>query len=131
MTVIVFACSDVMFYGDAGLDRVRDRIEVVEGDIRKVPENLLEGVSAIINLAGLSTEPAAEYRPEANQAKSTLQPLSTSPGWPREKHVRRFIQASSGSIYDVGAGHPEKDILHTEDSPVAPFRIYSITKREG
>jgi nucleoside-diphosphate-sugar epimerase len=121
---------DVMFYGDAGLDRVRDRIEVVEGDIRSVPANLLDGVSAIINLAGLSTEPAAEYRPEANQEinfKAAVDLARVA----KEKKVRRFIQASSGSIYDVGAGHPEKDIMHTEDSPVAPFRIYSITKREA
>jgi len=121
---------DVMFYGDAGLDRVRDRIEVVEGDIRSVPANLLDGVSAIINLAGLSTEPAAEYRPEANQEinfKAAVDLARVA----KEKKVRRFIQASSGSIYDVGAGHPEKDIMHTEDSPVAPFRVYSITKREA
>jgi nucleoside-diphosphate-sugar epimerase len=121
---------DVMFYGDAGLDRVRDRIEVVEGDIRSVPANLLDGVSAIINLAGLSTEPAAEYRPEANQEinfKAAVDLARVA----KEKKVSRFIQASSGSIYDVGAGHPEKDIMHTEDSPVAPFRIYSITKREA
>ena len=121
---------DVMFYGDAGLDRVRDRIETVEGDIRSVPANLLDGVSAIINLAGLSTEPAAEYRPEANheinfKAAVDLATLA------KQKNVRRFIQASSASIYDVGAGHPEKDILHTEDSLVAPFRIYSVTKREA
>jgi len=121
---------DVMFYGDAGLDRVRDRIEIVEGDIRKVPENLLEGVSAIINLAGLSTEPAAEYRPEANQEINFKGAVDLAM-LAKEKRVRRFIQASSGSIYDVGAGHPEKDIMHTEDSPVAPFRIYSITKREA
>jgi nucleoside-diphosphate-sugar epimerase len=121
---------DVMFYGDAGLDRVRDRIEVVEGDIRSVPTDLLDGVSAIINLAGLSTEPAAEYRPEANQEinfKAAVDLATLA----KEKKVRRFIQASSGSIYDVGAGHAEKDIVHTEDSPVAPFRIYSITKREA
>ena len=121
---------DVMFYGDAGLDRVRDRIEAVEGDIRSVPAGLLDGVSAIINLAGLSTEPAAEYRPEANQEinfRAAVDLASLAKG----KKVRRFIQASSGSIYDVGAGHPEKDIVHTEDSPVAPFRIYSITKREA
>jgi nucleoside-diphosphate-sugar epimerase len=121
---------DVMFYGDAGLDRVRDRIEVVEGDIRSLPVGLLDGVSSIINLAGLSTEPAAEYRPEANQEinyKAAVDLASLA----KEKKVRRFIQASSGSIYDVGAGHPEKDIMHTEDSPVAPFRIYSITKREA
>jgi nucleoside-diphosphate-sugar epimerase len=121
---------DVMFYGDAGLDRVRDRIEVVEGDIRSVPANLLDGVSAVINLAGLSTEPAAEYRPEANEEinfKAAVDLARVA----KEKKVHRFIQASSGSIYDVGAGHPEKDIMHTEDSPVAPFRIYSITKREA
>jgi len=119
-----------MFYGDTGLNRVRDRIEVVEGDIRNVPANLLDGVSAIINLAGLSTEPAAEYRPEANQEinfKAAVDLARVA----KEKKVSRFIQASSGSIYDVGAGHPEKDIMHTEDSPVAPFRIYSITKREA
>jgi len=121
---------DVMFYGDAGLDRVRDRIEVVEGDIRSVPSGLLEGVSAIINLAGLSTEPAAEYRPEANQEINFKAAVDLATLAKRKK-VPRFIQASSGSIYDVGAGHPEKDIMHTENSPVAPFRIYSITKREA
>jgi nucleoside-diphosphate-sugar epimerase len=121
---------DVMFYGDAGLDSVRNHIEVVEGDIRRIPTDLLEGVSAIINLAGLSTEPAAEYRPEANQEinfKAAVELASLA----KKKGVRRFIQASSGSIYDVGAGHPEKDILHTEDFPVQPFRTYSITKREA
>jgi len=121
---------DIMFYGDAGLDAVRDRIEIVEGDIRFIPIGLLDEVSAIINLAGLSTEPAAEYRPEANhdinfKAAVELAKLA------KRKKVARFVQASSGSIYDVGAGHPEKDIMHTEDSPVQPFRIYSITKREA
>jgi len=121
---------DIMFYGEAGLEKYRDAIEVVEGDICSVPDGLLEGVSAIINLAGLSTEPAAEYRPEANQdinLKAAVELATLA----KKKGVRRFVQASSGSIYDVGVGHPEKDILHTEDSPVAPFRIYSITKREA
>jgi nucleoside-diphosphate-sugar epimerase len=121
---------DVMFYGGAGLDEVRDDIEVIEGDIRSFPPELLDGVSAIINLAGLSTEPAAEYRPEANQAINFRAAVELAT-LAKEKKVRRFIQASSGSIYDVGAGHPEKDVLHTEDFPVAPFRIYSITKREA
>jgi len=122
---------DVMFYGDAGLNSVRNNgTEIVEGDIRRVPTDLLDGISAIINLAGLSTEPAAEYRPEANQEinfKAAVELASLA----KKKGVRRFIQASSGSIYDVGAGHPEKDILHTEDFPVQPFRTYSITKNEA
>jgi nucleoside-diphosphate-sugar epimerase len=121
---------DIMFYGEAGLESCRNSIEVIEGDICNVPDGLLEGVSAIINLAGLSTEPAAEYRPEANQ-EINLKAAVELAALAKKKGVRRFVQASSGSIYDVGVGHPEKDILHTEDSPVEPFRIYSITKREA
>jgi nucleoside-diphosphate-sugar epimerase len=121
---------DVMFYGDEGLRDIRERVEIVEGDIRSIPADLLEGVSAIINLAGLSTEPAAEYRPEANEAINFRAAVELA-RLAKRKNVQRFIQASSGSIYDVGAGHPEKDVLHTEDFPVAPFRIYSITKREA
>jgi nucleoside-diphosphate-sugar epimerase len=121
---------DVMFYGDAGLQAFRDRIEIIEGDIRGIPTGLLDGIYAVINLAGLSTEPAAEYRPEANQ-EINFEAAVRLASLAKEKGVRRFIQASSASIYDVGAGHPEKDILHNEDSPVEPFRIYSITKREA
>lgn len=121
---------DVMFYGDAGLDSVRERIEVVEGDIRRIQPELFDGVCAVINLAGLSTEPAAEYQPEANHEinfKAAVEIASLA----KRRNVARFVQASSGSIYDVGAGHPEKDVMHTEDSAVQPFRIYSITKREA
>src|ERR1043166_5019115 len=121
---------DVMFYGDTGLDPVRNQIDVVEGDIRDVPADLLEGVSAVINLAGLSTEPAAEYCPEAYQEINFKAAVDLT-ALAKAKGVPRFIQASSGSIYDVGAGHPEKDILHGEGPDVEPFRIYSITKREA
>ncbi len=121
---------DIMFYGDAGLNSVRDKIQVVEGDIRQFPAELLKGVDAVINLAGLSTEPAAEYRPEANQ-EINFEAAVALGRLAKGKGVRRFIQASSGSIYDVGAGHADRDILHTEESPVQPFRIYSITKREA
>jgi len=121
---------DVMFYGDAGLDRIRDRVEVIEGDIRHLSPDLLDGVTAVINLAGLSTEPAAEYRPEANHEINFKAAVELA-RMAKERGIARFVQASSGSIYDVGAGHPEKDVMHTEASPVQPFRIYSITKREA
>ena len=121
---------DIMFYGDSGLDEVRERAEVVEGDIRDFPPELLNGVSVVINLAALSTEPAAEYSSEANQAINFEAAVKLA-HLTKAKRVPRFIQASSGSIYDVGTGHPEKDILQTEESKVEPFRIYSITKREA
>ena len=107
---------DVMFYGDEGLDEVRDHIEVIEGDTRSFPPELLDGVSAIINLAGLSTEPAAEYRPEANHEINFRAAVELA-ALAKKKRIPRFIQASSGSIYDVGAGHPEKTSSTPRTSP--------------
>ena len=121
---------DQLLYGDAGLAGVRDQIELIEGDVRTFPPEILDDISAVINLAGLSAEPAAEYRPEANRQINTLAAVHIAT-LAREHGVARFIQASSCSNYDVGAGHPEKDILHTEDFPVQPFRIYSISKFEA
>ncbi len=121
---------DQMFYGDDGIAPFRDRIEVVEGDIRELPAGLLEGMCGVINLAGLSAEPAAEYRPDINHRINATAAVELATR-AKAAGVPRFVQASSCSIYDVGAGHPEKDIFHTEDFPVAPFRVYSITKREA
>lgn len=121
---------DKLFFGEEGLAPYLDRIDLVHGDIRRPPTGIFKGVTAVINLAGLSAEPAAEYNPEANRSMNTdgVRILATE----AKKHgVRRLIQASSGSIYDVGAGNPEKDFLQDESTPVAPFRVYSITKREA
>jgi nucleoside-diphosphate-sugar epimerase len=121
---------DKLFFGERGLAPYLDRVELVCGDIRRPPTGIFKGVTAIINLAGLSAEPAAEYNPEANRSMNTegLRILATE----AKKHgVRRLIQASSGSIYDVGGGNAEKDFLQDESTPVAPFRVYSMTKREA
>jgi nucleoside-diphosphate-sugar epimerase len=121
---------DKLFFGEQGLAPYLERIDLVRGDIRRPPTGIFKGVTAVINLAGLSAEPAAEYNPEANRSMNTegLRILATE----AKKHgVRRLIQASSGSIYDVGGGNPEKDFLQDESTPVSPFRVYSITKREA
>jgi len=121
---------DKLFFGEQGLAPYLDRVELVHGDIRRLPTGIFKGVKAVINLAGLSAEPAAEYNPEANRSMNTegLRILATEA---KNRGVRRLIQASSGSIYDVGGGNPEKDFLQDESTPVAPFRVYSITKREA
>jgi nucleoside-diphosphate-sugar epimerase len=121
---------DKLFFGEQGLAPYLDRIELVQGDIRRPPAGIFKDVKAIINLGGLSAEPAAEYNPDANRSMNTegVRILAME----AKKHgVRRWIQASSGSIYDVGGGNPEKDFLQDESTPVAPFRVYSITKRDA
>lgn len=121
---------DKLLYGDQGLAAVRERIELLEGDIRCLPRDVYDGVWAIIHLAALSAEPAAEYRPEANHEINTQAAVRVSE-LAKAAGVSRFIQASSCSIYDVGAGNPERDIVHDEDFPAQPFRVYSISKREA
>jgi len=121
---------DLLLFGTEGLDPYRHQIEILQGDIRQPPSGVLDGVDSVINLAGLSAEPAAEYRPEANRQINHAAAVELARS-ARDHGVKRFIQASSGSIYDVGAGNPERDILHTEETRVEPFRVYSITKYQA
>src|SRR5580700_9887404 len=63
---------DRLFFGDHGLEKVRDRIRVISGDMRAMPPSVMENVSALINLGGLSNDPTAEYNPEANHQMNTV-----------------------------------------------------------
>jgi nucleoside-diphosphate-sugar epimerase len=57
---------DRLFFGEDGLAGVRDQIELIVGDVRELPEGVLDGVGGVINLSGLSNDPTAEFNPEAN-----------------------------------------------------------------
>ena len=43
-----------------------DRLEVIEGDLRHPEPAWLEGIDAIVHLAGLSNDPTADFAPELN-----------------------------------------------------------------
>src|SRR3954451_5388391 len=57
---------DRLWWGEQPLAHLADRIEVVQADVRDVPEETFDGVDAVINLSGLSNDPTAEYDPDAN-----------------------------------------------------------------
>src|SRR3989344_1379474 len=89
---------DNLLFGSAGLKSVLDKIELIEGDIRNFNPSILKDVGTIIHLAGLSTDPQAEYNPKATMqvnanATEKLAKAAKAAG------VRRFIFASSCSIY--------------------------------
>ncbi|HEQ60032.1 MAG TPA: NAD-dependent epimerase/dehydratase family protein, partial [Firmicutes bacterium] len=89
---------DALFFGDDALEGVRQQIELVQGDIRDFDPGVLEGVEAVIHLAGFSNDPTAEANPEANLAINAEGAVNVARA-AREQGVRRFIQASSCSIY--------------------------------
>ncbi len=121
---------DRLYYGDQGLTAVRDRIELVIGDIRKMDPAVLDNVSAVINIGGLSNDPTAEYNPVANHEMNTVASIELAELC-RRHGVRRYLFGSSCSVYDVGVTDEELDIVLNEEAPVHPRAAYSSSKYEA
>ena len=121
---------DRLFYGTEGIEEVKEKVEVVIGDIRTVQPQVLDDVEAVINLSGLSNDPTAEYNPEANYEMNTVATGKLAQLC-KQKGIRKFIFASSCSIYDVGETNEEKDLMHNETAVVAPKAAYSRSKWEA
>jgi len=100
---------------------------VIRKDVRDVNIDDLTNVDAIIHLAGLSNDPLGELAPgltdEINyQATVRLAERAKAAG------VKRFIYASSQSIYGVSNTSHELDEDNSEKSPVTS---YARTKWEA
>lgn len=121
---------DRLYFGDTGLRAVRDRIELVEADMRAVSPRVLEGVDAVVNVGGLSNDPTAEYNPRANHEMNTVATAALA-RLCKAEGVRRYVLASSCSIYDCGVLDEGADVLQDETAPVAPRAPYSLSKYEA
>ena len=124
---------DPLWFGDH-LD-ANDRLEVVKEDLRHSDTaSLLDDVSAVIHLAGLSNDPTADFAPDLNN-ESNVQATrrlarAVAEKAQREKREIRFLFASSCSIYYTPSVSEDVNIERmTEDLPIAPTANYSKTKR--
>lgn len=91
-------------------------------DLRHVMPRDFEGFDAVIHLAELSNDPLGQNRPEVTYRINHEGSLRIARA-AREAGVRRFIYASSCSVYGVGTG----DFLD-ESSPVNPQTAYAKCK---
>ena len=118
---------DTFFFGKDSLRDIEDKIELIKGDIRKFdsyPE-ALKNVDAVINLAAFSNDPTAEANPKANMAINA-QGAKRVAETTKKKGIKRFIQASSCSIYYTADVNDE---IKDEDTVVNPTAPYSLSKR--
>lgn len=121
---------DRLFYGEDGLKNLRGKIELVVADMRRIDETILENVEAVINVGGLSNDPTAEYNPRANYEMNTL--ATEQSALLSKKHgIKRYIFASSCSLYDSGVVDSDANPLATEETQVSPLAAYSLSKYEG
>src|SRR4051812_24437496 len=116
---------DRMYFGDQGLDTVRDRIETVVADVRDIPDSALDGIDGVINLSGLSNDPTAEFDPEANWQMNAIATEALGQKCVN-RGIERYVFASSCSLYD---GLPPG--MHDEDAPIEPRAAYATSKRYG
>jgi nucleoside-diphosphate-sugar epimerase len=91
-------------------------------DLRKVTSADFDGCDAVIHLAELSNDPLGQNRPEITfkiNHEGTVRLANLA----REAGVRRFVYASSCSVYGVGTG----DFLD-ERAPTNPQTAYAQCK---
>ena len=96
-------------------------------DIREVESKHLDGIDAVIHLAGLSNDPLGalnESLTDEINRDGTLRLLDIA----RKAGVGRFIYASSQSMYGVAATDDELD---EDDSTKNPVTAYARTKWEA
>ncbi|HEX4692764.1 MAG TPA: SDR family oxidoreductase [Solirubrobacteraceae bacterium] len=116
---------DRLYWGRGPIASVLDRVELVEADVRDMPATALDGVDAVIHLAGLSNDPTAEYDPEANWQMNAVATETLGHNCV-ERDVERVVFASSCSLYD---GMPPG--MHDETAPIKPRGAYATSKRYG
>jgi len=118
---------DNLTFGAESLQQVRDKVELVKGDVRNFPPEVLDGVWGIIHLAGLSTEATSYYSPRTTDqinhiATEQIAKLAKARG------IERFIFPSSCSVYFT-YNTPLVPPFYTEDEQVNTISPYSISKR--
>lgn len=116
---------DTFYWGFEPVQHIKDKVEIIQADIRDVGKEVLKDVTAVIHQAGLSNDPMAEFNPEANLEINT-EATKRFAELCKENGVKRFTFASSGSIYDVGL--LAEDVLQDENSKVHPKAAYSVSK---
>ena len=116
---------DLMIYGEDVLEE-HPNLTKIKGDIRdkEVLKEHIHGHDAVIHLACISNDPSFELNPELGKSINldAFRPLVELS---KESGVKRFIYASSSSVYGVKA---EKDVH--EDMLLEPLTDYSKFKAE-
>jgi nucleoside-diphosphate-sugar epimerase len=90
---------DRLYWGREPLGDALEKVELIHGDIRGLKDDWLDGIDAVIHLAGLSNDPTAEYDPEANWQMNALATEQLAKACKR-RGIERFTFGSSCSVYD-------------------------------
>lgn len=111
---------DVQWFGN--FLKPDPKLKVVKGDIRDIDSIPLDGVDAIIHLSSIANDPCGDLDPKLTWEVSALATMQLADKAAR-KGIKRFIYASSGSVYGI-----KDEPQVTEDLELKPISEYNKTK---
>jgi nucleoside-diphosphate-sugar epimerase len=116
---------DLMIYGEHVLSD-HPNLKKIKGDIRDVEllSRVLPGHESVIHLACISNDPSFELNPELGKSIN-LDAFTPLVRTAKESGIKRFIYASSSSVYGI----KEEENVH-EEMPLEPLTDYSKFKAE-
>ena len=115
---------DIMYFGDEFLPKADQGLKVIKGDIRDAGSlaRAFKGIDAVISLACISNDASFELD-ESLSTSINLDAFEPMVVAAKEAGVKRFIYASSSSVYGVSDA-PEV----TEEHPLVPLTLYNKYK---
>jgi len=111
---------DIMWFGN--FLEPHPNLTVVRADVRNKDDIDLRGVDAIIHLSSVANDPCGDLDPKLTWEISCLATMELADKAVRNG-VKRFIYASSGSVYGV-----KQEEQVTEDLELVPISEYNKTK---
>ena len=111
---------DIGFFEDCILEPSLPEFNQIKKDVRDVSRGDLQGIDAIIHLAALSNDPLGEFSPSLTEeinhkATVRLATLAKAVG------VKRFVYASSQSMYGISTSDVELDEDASEKNPITAY----------
>lgn len=111
---------NIMWFGN--FLRPHPRLRIIKGDVRDVDSIDLRGVDAIIHLSSVANDPCGDLDPKLTWEISCLATMQLADRAVRHG-IRRFVYASSGSVYGV-----KEEAQVVEDLELKPISEYNKTK---
>ncbi|RDI48162.1 NAD-dependent epimerase/dehydratase family protein [Aquicella lusitana] len=98
------------------------KLSIVKGDVCKADDVPLDGVDCIIHLSSIANDPCGDLNPKLTWEVSALATMQLADK-AKKLGIKRFIYASSGSVYGV-----KEEPQVTEDLELNPISEYNKTK---
>jgi nucleoside-diphosphate-sugar epimerase len=115
---------DIMYFGNDFLPKDHPNLRLIEGDVRDIAAftAAVQGQDAVLHLACISNDASFELDEDLSTSINldAFEPLVVAA---KEAGVKRFVYASSSSVYGVSEA---KDV--TEDHPLVPLTLYNKYK---